>query len=242
MEKLEQGKRAKNNRKRLHTPNNSDATDPLPKRPKSGGVNASVPADLAVSNTPSPSVTFNSSRPASVMSMASTVETMNGEEAVDHQGSSGSETNLEAAAGGGGGGGPGSTPVRKAGKSRLGSGKAVVVNRTSAPLGGRGKMQKSSGKKGGSRSSAAASTAGAIAGAKAATSAAYAAYGLPTHHLTTPSPGGSPAITTSTHSSPRVSPVPMAFVATSLVTTPPTGSKSSSKLQTSLTYANKNNI
>lgn len=229
MEKIEQGKRARNNKKRLHPPNDG-AMDLLLKRPKSSG------GDL-VSNTPSP-MALSSSRPASVLSTASTGETMNGEEAMDHgQGSTdGSETNLEVS------GGSGTTPIRKLGKSRLGGGVRVnrKVNRTAAPLGGRGKMQRSGGKKAGVSRSAAA-FAGAIAGAKAATNAAYAAYGLPPHHLPTPSPGGSPAVTSSTHSSPRVSPVPMAFVATSLVTTPPTN-KGSSKLQSSLTYASKNNF
>lgn len=188
-----------------------------------------------VSNTPSP-LMFNSSRPASVLSSASTTEPMNGGEAIlEPQGpgsTDGSEGNTELAV-------PGSTPGRKPAKSRLGgsivdSGRNRKLKRTSAPLGGRGKMQKS-GKKA-SRSAAAAS-AGAIAGAKAATNAALAAYGLPPHHIS-PSPGGSSAVTGSTHSSPRVSPVPMPFVATSLITTPPTN-KLSSKVQSSLTYAQK---
>lgn len=238
LEKIEQGKRAsRNNRKRLHPPNDSTGDHLTVKRPKSGGGGGEL-----VSNSPSP-LTLNSSRPASVLSTASTGETMNGEEPLDHQGSTdGSETNLEVA-------GAGTTPIRKLGKSRLGGGAVMSpggsnrkVSRASAPLGGRGKMQKSGGKKVGASRSAAAASAGAIAGAKAATSAAYAAYGLPpTHHLTTPSPGGSPAVASSTQSSPRVSPVPMAFVATSLVTTPPT-SKGGSKLHSSLSYANKNNF
>ena len=234
MEKIELGKRAKNNKKRPRPFN--DPAEPLLKRPKSRG-------DL-VSNSPSPMMV--SSRPGSVLSTASTVEPVNG--SLDHQGSTdGSEGNLE-------GSGPNTTPVRKLGKSRLGG---AMVNaggsrkQTAAPLGGRGKMQRS-GKKAGSRNAAAAS-AGAIAGAKAATNAALAAYGLPTHHISV-SPSGSPAVSGSSHSSPRVSPVPMAFVATSLITTPPTNKLSSkttslgntpptnknSKAPSSLTYAKSN--
>lgn len=239
MEKIEQGKRARNNKKRLHPPNDI-AADLLAKRPKSG-----AGGDIAISNTPSP-MTLNSSRPGSVLSLASTGGeiSMNGEDPVERQGSTdGSEANTEAS------GGAGTTPARKLGKSRLGAGgggrggASVVRSRkvtggTSAPLGGRGKMQKSGGT--GKKSRSAAASAGAIAGAKAATNAAYSAYGLPPHHLTTPSPAGSPAVAGgSAHSSPRVSPVPMAFVATSLVTTPPTN-KGSSKLQSSLTFAKSN--
>lgn len=228
LEKIEQGKRAKkNNKKRPHPGQGNDSLEPLLKCPKSKG-------DL-ISNTPSP-MTLNSSRPASVMSSTSTADPVNGGEGIlEPQGlgsTNGSEANTELAAGGGPGSTPGSTPGRKPAASRL---QGTVVNkRTSAPLGGRGKMQKS-GKKSGR--SAAAASAGAIAGAKAATNAAFAAYGLPPHHIS-PSPGSS-AMSGSTHSSPRVSPVPMAFVATSLVTTPPSNKLSSSKAPSSLTYAQK---
>ena len=229
LEKIEQGKRAKkNNKKRPHPGQGNDNSEPLLKRPKSKG-------DL-ISNTPSP-MTMNSSRPASVLSSTSTADPVNGGEGIlEPQGAGstdGSEANTElAAAAGGPGSTPGSTPGRKPATSRLQGG--VVKKRTSAPLGGRGKMQKS-GKKSGR--SAAAASAGAIAGAKAATNAAFAAYGLPPHHIS-PSPGSS-AVSGSTHSSPRVSPVPMAFVATSLVTTPPSNKLSSSKAPSSLTYAQK---
>lgn len=232
LEKIEQGKKAKNNKKRLphhHLYNNE--TEPLLKRPK-----LSVNADL-VSNTPSPMTLNSSSRPASVLSTVSTGETLNGEEPHDFQGSTdGSEVNLEVPAG------PGSTPIRKPAKSRqlTGTGGGRKLKRTTAPLGGRGKMQKSGGKgkKAGLSRSVAAASAGAIAGAKAATSAAYAAYGIPSYHIS-PSPSGSPAIAGSTHSSPRVSPVPMAFVATSLVSTPPTNTPPS-KVPSSLAYAKSN--
>jgi hypothetical protein len=227
MEKIEQGKRAKkNNKKRPHPGLGNENSEPLLKRPKSKG-------DL-ISNTPSP-MTMNASRPASVLSSTSTVEPMNGGEGIlEPQGpgsTDGSEGNAESTASG-----PGSTPGRKPATSRL-QGGAVMNKRTSAPLGGRGKMQKS-GKKagGGSRSATAAASAGAIAGAKAATNAAFVAYGLPTHHISLSPSSGASAVTGSTHSSPRVSPVPMAFVATSLVTTPP---KLSSKAPSSLTYAQK---
>lgn len=233
MEKIELGKRAKNNKKR---PRPFNDAEPLLKRPKSRG-------DL-VSNTPSPMMVY--SRPGSVLSTASTAEPpVNG--SLDRQGSTdGSEGNPPE------GSAPSTTPIRKLGTSRLGGG---VVNaggsrkQTAAPLGGRGKMQKSS-KKAGSRNAA---SAGAIAGAKAANNAALAAYGLPTHHISV-SPSGSPAVSGSSHSSPRVSPVPMAFVATSLITTPPTNKLSSkttslgstpptnknSKAPSSLTYAKSN--
>ena len=109
------------------------------------------------------------------------------------------------------------------------------VKQTSAPLGGRGKIAKSIGKKAGGKGSgkggsagSAAASAGARAGAKAATNAAYAAYGIPI----SPSPANSPVASASVslpagynqssqsaHSSPPGSPVPMAFVATSLVST-----------------------
>lgn len=230
MEKIEQGKRSSKNKKKRLRPQN-EGFEPLLKRPKTKG-------DQLVSNSPSPML-MNSSRPGSVISSAST---MNGGEVIlEPQGPPGSTdgleaSNAEAVA-------PGSTPGRKPAVSRLrvvnAADKNRGVKRTSAPLGGRGKMHKmqKSSKKGGVSRSAAAASAGAIAGAKAATTAAYAAYGLPPHHIS-PSPGGSPAISGSTHSSPRVSPVPMAFVATSLVTTPPTN-KVSSKVPSSLTYAQK---
>ena len=227
MERIEQSKKAKG-KKRSHPPNGREL-EPLLKRPKSRG-------DL-ISNTPSP-LTLNSSRPGSVLSTASTFDATNGDDSLDFQGSTdGSEVNSEIS-------GPGTTPVRKPAKSRIGALKEAGGNRkpkrTSAPLGGRGKMQKSGKKTSGS----AAASAGAIAGAKAASNAAYAAaYGIAAHHIS-PSPSSSPGVLApthggSTHSSPRVSPVPMAFVATSLVTTPPSN-KSTSKAPSSLTYAKSN--
>ena len=226
---IEQGKKSKNNKKRSHPPNDKEV-EPFLKRPKSRG-------DL-VSNTPSP-LTLSSSRPASVLSVISTSDIVNGDELLDHQGSTdGSEVNSELS-------GPGTTPVRKLGKSRLGplsdAGRGgKKAKQTSAPLGGRGRMQKSNKKVG---SGSAAASAGAIAGAKAATNAAYAAYGIASYHLSPVSPGvhsSTHGTTSSTHSSPRVSPVPVAFVATSLVTTPPTN-KTTYKAPSSLTYA-KNNL
>jgi hypothetical protein len=104
------------------------------------------------------------------------------------------------------------------------------------------KMQRNSKK---AASGSAAASAGAIAGALAASNAAYAAtcnmYGILPHNFTpspsnsavseSPAPGGQ-ALTSSqgggnsAHSSPRVSPVPPAFVATSLVSiTPNSGLK-----------------
>jgi len=121
---------------------------------------------------------------------------------------------------------PSSTPSPSSNASRS-------VKQTSAPLGGRGKIGKGIGKKAGGKGSgkggsagSAAASAGARAGAKAATSAAYAAYGIPI----SPSPANSPVASASlpagysqssqsAHSSPPGSPVPMAFVATSLVST-----------------------
>lgn len=239
MEKIEQGKRAGKNRKRPHPPGDHRDSESALKHPRIGRGDVTT---TTVSSTPPP---LNPSRPGSVLSMASSTvggEAVNGggptgEDFTDPPGSvDGSEVNLDIS-------GPGTTPVRKLPKSRLETVRgdtARKVKRTSAPLGGRGKMQKSSNKKTGVSRSAAAS-AGAIAGAKAATSAAYAAYGLPTHHISPSPSGSSPTVAGSTHSSPRVSPVPMAFVATSLVTTPPTN-KPSSKVQSSLAYAKSNNL
>ncbi len=257
LEKIEQGKRnSRNNKKRAYPPGGSSDGEPLLKRLKSKG------GGRLLSATPSPSpMTLASSRPGSVLSTASTGELpLNGNSddmPVDPPGSNeGSETNLEITSA------AGTTPVRKPGKSRLGvflgaspGANGGKMKRTAAPLGGRGKMQKSTKKAGGGGRSAAAS-AGAIAGAKAATSAAYAAYGLPPHHISpSPSGGGSQVVLTasggggggggggSSHShssSPRVSPVPMAFVATSLVTTPPSNKLTTSKAPSSLTFVRNN--
>ncbi len=110
------------------------------------------------------------------------------------------------------------------------NGRRAGVKQTFAPLGGRGKISKNVNKKGGSKGSgkgsSSAASAGARAGAKAATNAAYAAYGIPISPSPVNSPVASNSVTTagnpscnSTHSSPPGSPVPMAFVATSLVNT-----------------------
>ncbi len=220
MERIEQGKKAKNNRKRSYPPNDGEMDAAVIKRPK-----------YIVSSTPSP-LMLNSSRPASGLSMINS-DVMNGGgggggDELDHQGSTdGSEVNSEVS-------GPGTTPIRHPSKSRITPRKP---KRTAAPLGGRGRVQKSNKKTG---SGSAAASAGAIAGAKAATSAAYAVYGI-SSHLVSPSPsGGTSSGPQSTHSSPRVSPVPMAFVATSLVTSPQTGK--SLKAPSSLTYTKGNNV
>lgn len=255
MEKIEQGKRnSRNNKKRAQQALGNSDGEPLMKRPKTKGGGGHP------STTPSPSPMTLGSRPGSVLSTASTGEPpVNGsydDPPVDTLGSmDGSETNLETSSV------AGTTPIRKPAKSRLGvhlgtspRGNSGKMKRTAAPLGGRGKMQKSTKKSGRS----AAASAGAIAGAKAATSAAYAAYGLP-HHIS-PSPsggavgvvisgpggssisgGGGSGSSHSHSSSPRVSPIPMAFVATSLVSTPPSNKSSTSKAPSSLTFA-KNNL
>ena len=214
----QQGKKPKNNRKRKNVPNGREG-ESLLKRPATG--------TGLVSSTPSP--LMFSTRPDSVISVGSNSEIFNGDDSIDVVGSiDGTEVNSEVARQGGGG----TTPVRKLTGTRRTDGGGLGAKKTSAPLGGRGKMQRSS-KKGGSGSAAA--SAGAMAGALAASSAAYAAYaagyGLSPHQIS-PSPsnsGGSPGGATlishhgnSVHSSPRVSPVPQAFVATSLITTPPT--------------------
>ena len=142
------------------------------------------------SGSPSPLIF---SRPGSVMSE------INGEDTVDVIGSTdGSEEPSR----------PGSTPVRQ---------KGSCIARTSVPLGGRGRMHRK--RFIGTGSGSAAASAGALAGALAANSAAYVAYGVSPTHVS-PSPinslGASPASNlhgNSTHSSPRVSPVPSAFIA-----------------------------
>lgn len=263
LERIEQGKKAAKNKKRPRALNGKEPAEPSSKRAKVRGSNQHQ-LDVMASNTPSPSpLTLSTSRPTSVLSVASAAPDIpNGDDSSDHPGSTdGSEVNLEIS-------GPGTTPVRKVpAKSKLGlhgitavsaggdsggsllqvsslspspstNGRSRRVKQTAAPLGGRGKMQKTVGKKGGGKGSnkggasgSAAASAGAKAGAKAATDAAYAAYGIPI----SPSPVNSPAASgslpslpaaynpsnNSTHSSPRVSPVPMAFVATSLVSTTP---------------------
>ena len=134
------------------------------------------------SGTPSPLIF---SRPESVLSVAVS-EMTNGEEMVDG-GAPGTESGV-----GGGGGERGSTP---------GSSVCVTpvrpvkkIGKTSAPLGGRGKIKKRA-TGGGSRNAAAAS-AGAIAGALAANNAVSMVY----PHYVSPSPSNasvpSPANTT----------------------------------------------
>ena len=259
LERTEQGKKTAMNRKKRPHPSNGANMESASKRARAFGNNHNQ-FEVTASKTPSP-LTLNNSCPTSVMS----ADNVNGSDSVDVHGSiDSSEVNCELF-------GTGTTPASK--KSQLGqlglatsmgemveqlqpsqlslpgSGGGVKrLKRTSAPLGGRGKMQKNVGKKGGSKSGgtgSAAASAGAKAGAKAATSAAYAAYGIPFSP-----PRGSPTPTlslpptvpyrggrarSSTHSSPRVSPVPMAFVATSLITAQSTNtlSLSSSKTQSS---------
>ena len=148
--------------------------------------------------------------------MTSGPDTVNGEELTDIV--YGSETSNDTSK-------PGSTPVR--GKKRTESRTRRGGKKSSAPLGGRGRFQRT-GKK--PNSGSAAASAGAIAGAIAANNAAYAAFSgigygvspVPSHSLTG-SPGSALTSThgSSTQSSPRTSPGPPAFVATSLITTPP---------------------
>ena len=157
-----------------------------------------------VSGTPSPLIF---SRPDSVMSGISEMNGVIGEDTVDVVGST--DCSDEASR-------SGSTPVRQRGGS---------IGKTSAPLGGRGKMQRK--KIGGGGSGSAAASAGALAGALAASNAAFVAYGISPRTIS-PSPSnslaGSPASNfqnthgNSTHSSPRASPTPTALM-TSL--TPP---------------------
>ena len=155
----QQGKKPKNNRKRKNVPNGREG-ESLLKRPATG--------TGLVSSTPSP--LMFSTRPDSVISVGSNSEIFNGDDSIDVVGSiDGTEVNSEVARQGGGG----TTPVRKLTGTRRTDGGGLGAKKTSAPLGGRGKMQRSS-KKGGSGSAAA--SAGAMAGALAASSAAYAAY------------------------------------------------------------------
>ncbi len=207
LDQLQQGKKSKSKRK--VAPNGTDFEPPRKRT-------------LPISATPSP--LLFASRPDSVLSIASAVDTVNGEDNVDII-----EVTNDMPR-------PGTTPVRskKRTESRRGVSKA---KKSRAPLGGRGRIQRT-GKKPVSRS-AAASSAGAIAGAMAANNAAYAAYSgigygispVPSHSL-----GGSPGsalvstLGSSTQSSPRTSPGPTPFVATSLISTPP--SQKHSKLAT----------
>ena len=226
MDQMLQAKKAKSGKKRKNPPNGREI-EPFGKRPNTGtGI---------ISTTPSPLIF--SSRPESVLSMASNTDTLNGDDlidvistdGVDAMNTSVSDTPSR----------PGSTPIRKANKakrfrdgSKLSS--KTAKKRTTAPLGGRGKMQRNNKK---AASGSAAASAGAIAGALAASNAAYAAtcntYGISPHNFT-PSPSnsavsGSPGQIlmssqgggNSAHSSPRASPVPPAFVATSLVSIAP---------------------
>ena len=270
LERTEQGKKAtKNHKKRLNPPNCRES-EPASKRTKAHNNHQ---LEFTASNTPSP-LTLNYSRPTSVLSVASaTINIVNGDDAMDFQGSTdGSEVNSELS-------GPKTTPVHKLpAKTRLGllesttavgmevgatsqlssllmppsssSGGGRRVKQTSAPLGGRGKMQKSVSKKGGGKGGGAAASAGAIAGAKAASNAAYAAYGIPFSLSPTSSSAAAGSLAPSlsyyptggsTHSSPRVSPVPMAFVATSLITTPPTNSRPSPSSKTLSSLSNAKN-
>ncbi len=165
---------------------------------------------MPISATPSP--LLFTARPDSVLSAASGVDTVNGDSIIDV--GDGSEANGDMPR-------PSTTPVRA--KKRAYNRRGV---KSLAPLGGRGRIQRT-GKKPASRNAAAAS-AGAIAGAMAATNAAYAAYGVGgIGYGVSPSLGGSPGSTltsnhgSSTQSSPRTSPGPPPFVATALITTPP---------------------
>ena len=247
MDQMLQAKKAKSGKKRKNPPNGREI-EPFGKRPNTGtGI---------MSTTPSPLIF--SSRPDSVLSMASNTDTLNGDDLIDVVSTDGADalntSNVSDAPSR-----PGSTPIRKANKAKSlrESGKLsskTTKKRTTAPLGGRGKMQRNNKK---AASGSAAASAGAIAGALAASNAAYAAtcntYGISPHNFT-PSPSnsavsGSPrqVLTSSqgqgggnsAHSSPRVSPVPPAFVATSLVSiTPNSGLKGGVK--NSLTQSKTN--
>ena len=248
MDQMLQAKKAKSGKKRKNPPNGRDI-EPFGKRPNTGtGI---------ISTTPSPLIF--SSRPDSVLSMASNTDTLNGDDLIDvvsTEGTDAMNTSITSDTPSR----PGSTPIRKSNKAKSfrDSGgnklsKTATKKRTTAPLGGRGKMQRNNKK---AASGSAAASAGAIAGALAASNAAYAAtcntYGILPHNFT-PSPSnsavsGSPggqALTSSqgggnsAHSSPRVSPVPPAFVATSLVSiTPNSGLKGGVK--SSLTQSKTN--
>jgi hypothetical protein len=194
IQEQEQGKRPRG-KKRKGFPSSPDS-EPLPKKAN-------------VSTSPSPLVF--SSRPASVMSAASSDVAMNGDMVVDVVGGV-SEGALE---------NPGTpTPggLIKEKKHR---------GRTSAPLGGRGKFQKRKGGGGGSMSAAA--SAGAMAGALAASNAAFATlgYALPTHQQASASPTSNSlsAVPASAHSgsaqsSPRASPIPLGSSAMMVQTSP----------------------
>lgn len=245
MDQMLQAKKAKSGKKRKYPPNGREI-EPFGKRPNTGtGI---------ISTTPSPLIF--SSRPDSVLSMASNTDTLNGDDLIDVVSTDGGDamnTSVSDAPSR-----PGSTPIRKANKAKSfresGRLSKTAKKRTTAPLGGRGKMQRNNKK---AASGSAAASAGAIAGALAASNAAYAAtcntYGISPHNFT-PSPSnsavsGSPGqVLTSSqgqgggnspHSSPRVSPVPPAFVATSLVSiTPNPGLKGGVK--SSLTQSKTN--
>ena len=243
MDQMLQAKKAKSSKKRKNPPNGREI-EPFGKRPNTGGTGI-------ISTTPSPLIF--SSRPDSVLSMASNTDTLNGDDLIDVVSTDGVDamnTSVSDAPSR-----PGSTPIRKANKAksfRDGGKLSKAKKRTTAPLGGRGKMQRNNKK---AASGSAAASAGAIAGALAASNAAYAAtcntYGISPHNFT-PSPSnsavsGSPGqVLTSSqgggnsaHSSPRVSPVPPAFVATSLVSiTPNSGLKGGVK--SSLTQSKTN--
>lgn len=173
MQEQELGKRTKG-KKRKRFPNGQDS-EPLSKRP---------------SLTTSPSPLVFSSRPASVVSVASS-EAMNGNLVMDIDGMAEDVPSSD-------------TPATLSQEKR-----------TSAPLGGRGKFQKRKGGGGGSMSAAA--SAGAMAGALAATNAAYSTLGytLPAHQVSpSPSTNSLSTFQTSTHgsstqSSPRASPIPI---------------------------------
>lgn len=178
MQEQELGKRVKG-KKRKSIPNGRE-NEPLTKKPN-------------ISSSPSPLIF--SSRPASVMSAASSDMVVNGDLVVDITDGTEDPSQL-----------PGTLSGAHQEKHR---------GRTSAPLGGRGKFQKRKGGGGGSSMSAAAS-AGAMAGALAASNATFATlgYSLPSYQVT-PSPSNSlsayPGSTqgNSTHSSPRASPIPI---------------------------------
>ena len=232
MDQMLQAKKARNNKKRKIAPNGRDL-EPLIKRPNTG--------TGFVSATPSPLIF--SSRPDSVMSMASNADTLNGDDLIDVVSTDGLDP-MNTSAVSDTPSRPGSTPVRKGGKakslreSNKLSASKTAKKKTTAPLGGRGKMQRSNKK---AASGSAAASAGAMAGALAASNAAYAAtcntYGISPQNFT-PSPSnsavsGSPGVLNppggggggnSAQSSPRVSPVPPAFVATSLVSITPNSS------------------
>ena len=225
MDQMLQAKKAKSSRKRKNPPNGREL-EPFGKRHNAGSTGI-------ISTTPSPLIF--SSRPDSVLSMASNTDTLNGDDLIDVVSTDGVDV-MNTSSVSDAPSRPGSTPIRKANKAKSfrDSGKLskTAKKRTTAPLGGRGKMQRNNKK---AASGSAAASAGAIAGALAASNAAYAAtcntYGISPHNFT-PSPSnsavsGSPGQVlntqggNSTHSSPRVSPVPPAFVATSLVSITP---------------------